>query len=294
MAFLRDRSGAWCPAKITAFVGTVLPAAWLLWRTWTDDLGPRPVTEAIHFTGDWTVRLMWITLAISPAARIFQFGRILLARRIVGVAVAAYVLLHLTLYVVDQKFKLGVVATEIALRFYLTIGFVAIIGLIALAATSTDGMVRRLGGSRWNRLHKLIYPIAILAEIHFLLQAKNDVYEPMLMLGFLCWLFGFRIVQRIYRQVTIPWLIALAVASGAITMITETLWYRALTGVDAQRIFLANFDFSYVIRPAWWVLGVGLAVALAAFLWGLRPQAKRPRRTSSTAASGATRVQSAN
>ena len=135
MAFLRERSGAWCPEKVVAFVGVLLPALWLLGRVWLNDLGPRPFTEAIHFVGDWTVRLLYLTLAVGPARRIFMAPRLILMRRTLGVATFAYALLHLTLYVFDQRFDLAKVASEIVLRFYLTIGFVALVGLITLAAT---------------------------------------------------------------------------------------------------------------------------------------------------------------
>ena len=138
MPFLKKQNGAWCPNKIAAFTGVLLPAAWLIGRFWTEDLGARPVTEAIHFTGDWAVRLLWITLAVTPFARIFRMPRWLLARRTLGVASFTYVFAHLSLYVLDQKFDLVVVASEIAMRFYLTIGFIGVVALATLTATSTD------------------------------------------------------------------------------------------------------------------------------------------------------------
>jgi sulfoxide reductase heme-binding subunit YedZ len=295
MALLTNRNGSWCPEKVIAFVGVLLPAAWIFYRFATADLGPRPVTEVIHFTGDWTVRLLWITLAVTPMARIFKARNLLLARRTLGVAAFAYIFCHLTLYTADQMFNLATVVSEIIHRFYLTIGFIAIVGLATLAATSTDGMVRWVGGQNWNRLHKLAYPIAVLAEIHFLLQTKNDIYQPTLMLGFLLWLFGFRSAQRYMRDVTFVWLVALAFVSAILTAMLEAAWYYFRSGVDATQVLLANFDFSYDIRPAWYVLAVTLAIPVAAWLWRRRPSqgAAAARRTSSPA-SGATKVQSAS
>jgi sulfoxide reductase heme-binding subunit YedZ len=296
MAFLRARNGAWCPEKVITFVGALLPAFWIIYRFWIDDLGARPLTEAIHFTGDWTVRILWITLAVSPFARIFKLGRLLLARRILGVASFAYIMCHLTLYTADQMFDLTMVVSEILRRFYLTIGFVAILGLTTLAATSTDAMVRRCGGQIWNRLHMLVYPIAILAEIHFLLQTKNDIFQPTMMLGFLLWLFGYRVIQRYRRDVSLVWLFVLALASSALTSVIETAWYyfRSHGGIDAERVFIANFDFSYNIRPTWYVLAATLAVPLAAWIWRRMPQGKSAPNKASRATSGATRVQSAS
>jgi len=293
MAFLRERSGAWSTVKVAAFTGTLLPAVWFVYRILADDLGPRPVTEAIHFTGDWTVRLLWITLAITPAARIFKQPAWLLPRRILGVAAFAYIFAHFSLYVVDQKFALATVASEIALRFYLTIGFVALSGLAVLAATSTDGMIRRLG-PRWITLHRAVYFIAVLAAIHFLLQTRNDVTEPIIMVGLLLWLFGYRLMQRRWRNPLPLQLAALALAAGALTGPIEALWYHFRSNVPLARIFLANFDFSYVIRPMWWVTAAGLAVAMAAAAWQRRPQRTTPRRTAARPASGATQAQSAS
>ena len=291
MAFLRERSGAWCPEKVVAFVGVLLPVLWLLGRVWLNDLGPRPFTEAIHFVGDWTVRLLYLTLAVGPARRIFMAPRLILMRRTLGVATFAYALLHLTLYVFDQRFDLAKVASEIVLRFYLTIGFVALVGLITLAATSFDRAVRYLGAQRWNQLHLLVYAIAVLAQIHFLLQSKNDVWEPTLMLGFLTWLFGYRVLFAVAGEVTSVRLVALAVASAGLTAAFETAWYAFTTGVNAWMIFRANFDFSYDIRPAWWVLAAGLALALASLLWRQRTTA---RKIWSRAFSGEAGVQSAS
>jgi sulfoxide reductase heme-binding subunit YedZ len=270
MGFLRERSGAWCPEKIIAFAGAVAPALWLSGRVLLNDLGPRPVTEVTHFTGDWTVRFLYLALAVSPARRIFMAPRLILMRRSLGVAAFAYAFVHLSLYVLDQHFDLGRVAWEIVLRFYLTIGFVALLGLTALAATSFDRAIRQLGSQRWNQLHRAVYAIAVLAQVHFLLQSKNDVWQPMLMLGFLAWLFGYRLLFKFAGEVTSVRLIGLAAVSAALTAVSETTWYAVRTGVDPWLVFSANFDFSYEIRPAWLVLASGLAVAAAGWIWRQR------------------------
>ena len=134
-----------------------MPALWLAWRAWSGDLNPaRPVNEAIHSTGNYTIWLIVISLAVSPARRLFMAPKLINMRRTLGVAAFCYAVLHFTLYFVQEKFDLAKIASEIALRIYLTIGFVALLGLIALAATSTDAMIKRLG-PRWNTLHKIIY-----------------------------------------------------------------------------------------------------------------------------------------
>src|SRR5215467_12977409 len=171
MPFLRERSGRWSPVKIAAFTAAVLPALWIAYQAVTDDLGPRPYTEAIHQAGDWALRFLLITLAISPAQRILNYPRIILARRTLGVASAAYACLHLSLYVLDQHFDLIKVASEIVLRIYLLIGAIALTGLIALAATSTDAAISRLGSGRWHAIHRLVCGIAVIGAVHFFMQS---------------------------------------------------------------------------------------------------------------------------
>jgi sulfoxide reductase heme-binding subunit YedZ len=277
MPFLRERSGRWSPPKIVAFVLVVLPALWLAWLAATGGLGARPFNEAIHQAGSWAVRLLLVSLAITPARRIFGAPKLILIRRTVGVAAFAYVALHLTLYCFDQKLDMVKVASEIALRIYLTIGFVAFLGLLALAVTSTDGMVRRLGGPRWQALHTLAYPIAMLAMLHFLMQTKLDVTESIMMAGFLAWLLLYRLAHRGLGEVG-PWRLAvLAVVAAVATALGEAAWYGVTTGVDATLVLAANLDVSFGLRPAGWVLVTGLAVAAAAALRAVIPAGKAPR-----------------
>jgi methionine sulfoxide reductase heme-binding subunit len=295
MPFLREKSGRWSPEKIIAFTGACVPALWLAWRAWSGDLSAaRPINDAIHSAGNYAVWLVVISLAVTPARRLFMAPKLINLRRTLGVAAFCYAILHLVLYVVEQKYDLGKVVSEIALRFYLTIGFVALLGLIALAVTSTDGMVRRLGGERWNRLHKLVYPIAILGIIHFLMQTKLDISESVMVGGFLIWLLGYRLLQRYAGGVGYLWQVALALLASALTAAAETLWYGATTGVMWWRVFSANFSWDMAPRPAHWVLIVGLAVPLLALLWSLRPQRApaKARNASPRARVGAIQIQS--
>jgi len=270
MPFLREKSGQWSPEKIAAFVAVLVPILWLAGRTVLDDLGARPVTEATHFSGRWTVRFILAALAITPARRLFNWPKLLNTRRTLGVAAACYAVFHFALYIIDQKFRLGVVASEILLRVYLTIGFAALVGLIVLGLTSTDAAVRRLG-SRWTTLHRASYLIGVLAIVHFALQKKLDIYEPTLMMGFLFWLLGWRLVNRYWRDTGFAPMIALAIVAALLTAIFEATWYGFLTGVEFIRVLEFNLAFDVGIRPAWWVLAAGVAVAIASlaaqWLW---------------------------
>ena len=184
-------------------------------------------------------------------------------------------------------------ASEIVLRIYLTIGALVLAGLIALASTSTDAAISRLGSARWHRLHGLVYAIAPLAAVHFFIQSKLDLYQPVLMAGFLTWLLAYRVLYRRNGEVTPLHLVLLAVGAAAATAIGEATIYFFTSGVDARRILLAHFDFDLEVRPAWWVLVASLAVAAVA-LWRQKPARQRPsaRRISPSAVPGVAQVQS--
>jgi methionine sulfoxide reductase heme-binding subunit len=291
MPFLRERSGRWSPVKIVAFVAALLPALWIAYQAAAEELGARAVTEAIHQAGDWALRFLLITLAITPAQRIFHYPRVTLARRTLGVASAGYAILHFSLYVLDQHFDLLKVAREIVLRIYLTIGALGLAGLIALASTSTDAAISRLGSGRWHALHRFVYAIAVLAVVHFFIQSKLNTYEPVLMAGFLIWLLAYRALYRRNGEVTPLHLLLLAVGTAAVTAIGEAMLYLFTSGVDARRVLLAHFDIEMEVRPAWWVLAAGLVAAAAGF-WRQKRQRPSARRISPSALSGAIQVQS--
>ncbi|MEJ8573069.1 protein-methionine-sulfoxide reductase heme-binding subunit MsrQ [Microbaculum marinum] len=272
-----DRSGKIVPVKLIAFAGSFIPGLLLAASLWLGTLEPKPVTAAIHDTGDWAVRFLLMTLAVSPLRRIGHWPRLIMTRRILGLAALAYAAIHFCLYVVDQKFDLARVAGEIVLRIYLTIGFVALLGLVALGVTSTDAAIRRLGAN-WQRLHRMVYPIAVLAMIHFFLQSKIDVFQATLMSGFFVLLMIYRAMHARGIALKPLNLAGAALVATIATAAIEFAWYAAATGVDPVLVFEANFDFSYTIRPAWWVGAAGLCTALV----GLARSGKAPRRPSRT------------
>lgn len=269
----RDRAGRVSWLKLATFIGLFAPLVWIIaqWRLgW---LGPKPATEALHQAGLWSVRFLTLTLAVTPLRFIGNWPRLFLVRRMLGLAALAYVLLHVALYVVQEAYDIPKVLWEIVLRFYLTIGAVAVICLIALGATSTDAMVRRLGAA-WHRLHSLIYPIAAIALLHFFIQSKIDVTEAVLMMGLTLLLLIYRGMRRVGTGYS-GWTLAAAAIVGTIaTMLIEAAWYGLATGAPGLAVLKANLDFSYVIRPAWWVGAAGLLVAALKIA---RPTPKRAR-----------------
>ncbi|WP_375409510.1 sulfite oxidase heme-binding subunit YedZ [uncultured Methylobacterium sp.] len=257
----RDRAGRLSELKLATLLFALAPGLWLAGSYGLDTLGPKPITALTHATGDWAIRFLLLSLAVTPLRRIANYPKLILVRRMLGLTVLAYAVIHLCLYVVDQNFLIGKVVSEIALRFYLTIGFVALVGLAVLGATSTDGMIRRLGKA-WPRLHKAVYAIAALGLFHYFLQTKIDVSAPVFWTGLFIILMGWRGMHR-FRVPTNPLtLTGLAVAAAILTALVEAAWYGLKSGVPASAVLGANLDFSYSIRPMWWVFGYGMVLPL--------------------------------
>jgi sulfoxide reductase heme-binding subunit YedZ len=250
--------------RLVTLVGLCLPALELAWRWYTDDLGARPVTVATHATGDWAVVFLMLSLAMTPARVLLDWMPLIHIRRRIGVAAALYAVAHLLIYVLDQKWNLVVVATEIVKRFYLTIGFVALLALVALAVTSTDGWQKRLKRN-WKRLHWLIYPAAFIAIIHFFIQSKVKIGEPAFTAGLFVWLMLWRALpiglQKSYRGLAV-----LAVVATLSTVVFEATWYWLVNNVDPLRILAANIDPELALRPAHKVLIASTLVILAVAL----------------------------
>lgn len=278
-----DRAGRFSPLKAFVFAGLFVPAIWLAAEAATVGLGPRPLTVAIHEIGDWTVRFLLLSLAVTPFRRIARYPKLILVRRMLGLATLCYALLHVTLYCFDQRWNVPLIASEIVLRLYLTIGFTALVGLIVLGSTSFDAAIRWLGGA-WGRLHRIVYGVGVLALIHYFMQTKADVYLATLMAGFFILLMLYRLAHwRGFDIASLPVLTACAVLAGLTTALAEVTWYGTATGVPAMRVLLANLDFSFTVRPAWWVLAAGLAVAVLAFLRSRFVSEAQPRGRRATA-----------
>jgi sulfoxide reductase heme-binding subunit YedZ len=261
--------------RLVTLIGLCLPALELAWRWYADDLGPRPVTVATHATGDWAVIFLMLSLAMTPARALFEWMPLIHIRRRIGVAAACYAGAHFLIYVLDQKWNLLVVATEIAKRFYLTIGFVTLLALVALAVTSTDGWQKRLRRN-WKRLHWLIYPAAFLALVHFFIQSKVKIGEPAFAAGLFAWLMLWRVLP-VKLRTRFTGLAVLALGATLSAVVFETAWYGLINGIDPLRVLMANLevDFDLALRPAHKVLIASLLVILAVALRRLALAANR-------------------
>jgi sulfoxide reductase heme-binding subunit YedZ len=277
-----DRTGRVSRLKAAVFALTLVPALWIGYQAATGMLIPRPWTEATHQTGVWALRFLLIALAVTPARHIFDRSKIMQVRRMLGLTALTYALAHLAMYMFDQNLDLPKITSEIIMRLYLTIGFIAVVAMVVLGVTSTDGMIRRLGAVRWRRLHLLVHPITILGILHFFMQSKLDASEAALMSGLYVLLLLYRLMIKRRIQLTLFPLAGAAILGALATAGLEASWYGLATRVKAHLILEANLDFDAAIRPAWWVLAAGLALAFAS-LARRRSKARGPSRPNAVA-----------
>ena len=193
--------------KIPVFLLCLLPAGKLVLEAfglWGFTLGANPVEALIHSLGTWTLNFLLMTLAVTPLRRITGQAWLLRFRRMFGLFAFFYVLLHFLAYAwVDQRFALGYILEDIAERPYITLGFTAFLMLIPLAATSTRGMIRRLGAN-WKKLHRLVYPAAVLGVWHYWWLVKADILQPAIYAAILAVLLGYRVRARLRARRETP------------------------------------------------------------------------------------------
>lgn len=279
-AVWRDSAGQLSWLRLATLAVLLVPVAIAAYDFETEGFGARPINDVIHRTGFWALMFLLASIAVTPLRRIARFNALLDVRRMIGVGAFVYAACHICLYIADQRFNLVKVASEIALRLYLTIGFVALLGLTALAVTSTDAMVRRLGGRRWQVLHNIIYVIGLLALIHYFQQTKADVSVPTFVAGLFGWMVGYRLLIRFGRRRDEPsaWmLLALSIAVAALTFAAEAIGIAIVFNTSPFRVLQTAFDFDDLssIRPGWLVLAAGLIVVVVDLL---RARFAKPRR----------------
>jgi len=167
-------------AKVVVFALSLAPFLWIGWKTYRGELTANPVEFYQHQTGDWTLRFLVFTLCITPLRRIFNLPELIRFRRMLGLFAFFYVSLHFLTYLgPDQSFSFAGMLKDVAKRPFITVGFAAFLLLIPLALTSTAGWIRRLGGKRWQMLHRAVYASAVLGVIHYYWLVKSDIRKPL-------------------------------------------------------------------------------------------------------------------
>jgi methionine sulfoxide reductase heme-binding subunit len=180
--------------KPAVFLACLIPLALLGWKAYTSTLGANPIEVITHATGDWTLRFLLITLAVTPIRKLTRQLWLIRYRRMFGLFAFFYGTLHFLTYIwLDKFFDLHEMLHDVAKRRFITVGFTGFVLLIPLAITSTTGWIRRLGGKRWQALHRLIYFSAIAGVIHYWWLVKADIRDPMKYGAILAVLLGYRI-----------------------------------------------------------------------------------------------------
>jgi sulfoxide reductase heme-binding subunit YedZ len=191
-----DRRVHWM-MKPAVFTALLVPLAFLVYRALTNDLGANPIETINRYTGDWVLRFLLITLAVTPLRRLTGWNGLLRYRRMLGLFAFFYACVHFLSWAwLDQYFVLADIVQDVAKRPYITVGFASFLMLIPLALTSTNAMIRRLGAKRWQQLHRLVYLIGIGGVVHFLWLVKSDIREPLVYGAVLALLLGFRLWDR--------------------------------------------------------------------------------------------------
>ncbi|AFI84900.1 sulfite oxidase heme-binding subunit YedZ [Methylophaga nitratireducenticrescens] len=190
--------------KRLVFIISLLPLSWLIYALLTDQLGANPIEAVTRDTGVWALRFIMVTLLISPLRKLTGINQFIRFRRMLGLFAFFYASVHMLLYLgMDQFFDVHEIWLDIVKRPFITIGFISFVLLIPLTITSTDKMMKRLGGRRWKKLHYLIYLIVVLSCVHFYMLVKQDKTEPLIYLLITFLLLGFRLfIQHRRNQST--------------------------------------------------------------------------------------------
>jgi methionine sulfoxide reductase heme-binding subunit len=192
--------------KPAVFAASFTPFAWLVYHALAGGLGPNPIEAVTHRTGEWTLRFLLLTLSVTPLRAITGWNALVRFRRMLGLFAFFYASLHLLTYVwLDKFFAWPEIVRDIPRRPFITVGVLAFASLVPLALTSTAGMIRRLGGRNWQRLHRLIYLAAIAGVVHFWWLVKADVSEPRLYAIVLGVLLAARAIVTVRRAGRLTW-----------------------------------------------------------------------------------------
>lgn len=187
--------------KAFLFLASLIPLARLAWYGYADLLGANPIEFITRSLGTWTLVFLLITLSITPLRKLLGWSWLLKLRRMAGLFAFFYVLLHFVTYLwLDQFFEWAAIYKDVIKRPFISVGFAAFVLLVPLAATSNNAMIKKLGGKRWQLLHKLVYPIAMFAVLHYWWLVKKDLTQPLIYATVLAVLLGYRLWLRLAKH----------------------------------------------------------------------------------------------
>ena len=193
-------------AKPAVFLACLVPLGWILWRVYsgglspTGGLGANPIEFLNRYLGDWALRFLLLTLAITPMVKIANLPVLIRFRRMIGLFAFFYAVMHVSSYVVlDHFFDWNTILKDIIKRRYITVGMIILTILTVLAVTSPKAVLKKMGFKKWRKLHRLVYVAAALAPVHFFMMVKSDVREPLIYGSLAALLLGWRVWDRRHR-----------------------------------------------------------------------------------------------
>lgn len=258
----RTPAGRFSWLKTVALGLCVAPVPYMAWQWRAEQLGGRPVHHLMLETGFWAIRFLVLCLAVTPARALLDWPRVVLLRRMLGLAAAFYTFAHIGFYVADEGYALGFVLSQMLTVFYLILGTIATVGFIVLSVTSTDAAMARLG-RRWKLLHRVIYPVAALSLWHFFLTQKVDVSVAMVPAGLFVWLMLWRAAPPGFRR-SLAGIAALGIGAVAITAFGEAGWYALNSGINPRLVLDANFSTARISPGAFVAADLALLVLIVA------------------------------
>ncbi|MFN7994544.1 MAG: protein-methionine-sulfoxide reductase heme-binding subunit MsrQ [Bryobacteraceae bacterium] len=187
--------------KIPVFISCLAPVLILAWKGFHQDLGANPIEFITHATGDWTLRFLVITLAVTPLRKLLGLPELVRFRRMFGLFAFFCGCLHFTTYLwLDKFFDFGEIWKDVAKRPFITAGTLAFLAMLPLAVTSTAGWIRRIGGKRWQQLHRLIYLSAVAGVVHYYWLVKSDIRKPVFYGSLVVLLLGYRAIAALRKR----------------------------------------------------------------------------------------------
>jgi sulfoxide reductase heme-binding subunit YedZ len=277
----QDRKGRFSWLKGITFALMLGFAARFFYQAYgAGDYGMFPIALGgmTFWSGVWATVILLLALAVTPATKLLRWPAVIDVRRMIGVTALLYTLGHVVIYFALRMWNLTFILNEVATQLSLILATLSTVGLVALGVTSTDGSIRRMGAANWQRLHNLTYIISALALLHVVL-ARGTYTEQYTLVGVFVWLMVWRVLARHGRATDPVALVLLAAGCAVFTALLEAGFLFVRRGYELSWTLGNNFDPAMIdvfIPPAWQVLGMGLAVALAAAGYRvLRPETKR-------------------
>jgi len=271
----QDANHKWSWLRAGAFALMFMPALWVIYQYYDEQLGTVPLAGLTYWSGVWATSVLVLALAITPALTILRWKRLIDVRRMVGVAALFYTIGHIVIYFALRRWNFSNIGAEMVTRPTLIVATLSTFGLVVLGATSFDAAVRSMGAKGWQQLHNAVYVTSGLAIVHYLLS-PGIFPDQYLMSGMFFWLMAWRVLNRRGQGRDVRALAILAVVSCLFTALFEAAWIWVYHGYKPIETLADNFTMVLGVPPPWTVLVLGLLFAVASSIRKAGPARASP------------------